>query len=123
MWKFAQFLRAAVMQRVDGDLEFATPAQAVAFLLPEEVYGLPGFDDAFLAVSNGAQQHLLRFPDEVRIAALVEGMDGSDPDVRCACAALLLNARNAGVRDAMRRHLHDPDSRVARHAHAYLDAC
>ena len=123
MWKFAQFLRAAVMQRIDGGIRFATPAQAVAFLLAEEAYGLPGFDDAFLAVSNAAQQHLLRFPDEVRIAALVEGMDGSDSDVRCACAALLLSARHATVRDAMRRHLHDPDSRVARHARTYLEAC
>jgi len=41
MWKFAQFLRAAVVQRVDGDLKFATPSQAVAFLSPEEAYGFP----------------------------------------------------------------------------------
>jgi len=72
-------------------------------------------------VSDAAKARLMTFPPEVRLVALLRGLDGQDDHVRAACAFILLHERDKRVLSAMSRHIHDPDSRVAWRAKFHVE--
>jgi HEAT repeat protein len=88
--------------------------------LPEEAYISYGYNKGLLKMSDAANQRLMNFPVEVRINALIDGLDDNEAHVRAACAFHLLHIKHAKVLAAMRRHLNDLDDRVVWRAKFYV---
>jgi hypothetical protein len=121
MGVFRRLLTHVASIGLRSSLEKATPDDAVAFLVPEEAYLSIDADHNTLRVGDAARGRLMTFPSEVRLLALLSGLERKEAHVRAACAALLLHNADTRVLAVFRRHIDDPDPRVAWRANFHVE--
>lgn len=120
MCNFKNFLNNIISFWIKSSIETASPEQAVSHLLPPVALFSSEIDKGMFQVSIAAWNRLMSFPIDVRLEALLKGLESKDTLIQAACADRLLYWRDTRIFAAMLQHINDKDNSVAWSAKAYI---